>query len=388
MALSIDEVRWLLAHLYDNAALAGTALFARLPGLDGAEPQGRVNALRTLLLDAIEFLRPPRRESLRSTAARSYAVLWLRYVEGMSIPQVAEELALSERQTHRELREAEAKLTEVLGANLDILGRSPAVPQTGEQEPIGKFTAKSAMVEVQQALSAALQMVRPLAQHLGVTVTLDSDLLSGRAYLDEGVLRQLFTQALSLAVQNTEGEMVVRAQPESAAVHLSISFQTRNQALDADMVAGVERLAHAIGVECQVGQVGAAAHVDLTIPLRQPRTILVVEDSPGAVELFRRYLEPSGEWRVVAVPEPRLTYDMARSLQPALIVLDLLMPGTDGWSILNLLHAHEQTSDIPVVVCSVFQDPLLAEALGAKAYLRKPVSQLQLLSTVRRWARP
>ena len=93
MELSTDQVRWLLSRLYDNAALAGTAFLAGLPGHEAAEPQSRANSVRALLLDCIEFLRPPRRESLRSPAARSYAVLWLRYVEGMSIPQVGEELA-------------------------------------------------------------------------------------------------------------------------------------------------------------------------------------------------------------------------------------------------------------------------------------------------------
>jgi len=95
--------------------------------------------------------------------------------------------------------------------------------------------------------------------------------------------------------------------------------------------------------------------------------VLVIEDSAAAVELYRRYLEPLGDWTVVG--------------------LDLLIPGTDGWTILNLLHAGEDTADIPVIVCSVFHDALLAEALGAKAHLRKPVSQTELLAALNRWAR-
>ena len=104
-------------------------------------------------------------------------------------------------------------------------------------------------------------------------------------------------------------------------------------------------------------------------------------------ELYRRYLEPLGEWTVVPADDPRQAYELARATQPAVVLLDLLMPGTDGWTILNLLHASDDTKDIPVIVCSVFHDALLAEALGAKAHLRKPVSQSELLSAVSRWAR-
>ena len=61
------------------------------------------------------------------------------------------------------------------------------------------------------------------------------------------------------------------------------------------------------------------------------------------------------------------------------------MPGTDGWTILNLLHANEDTKYIPVIVLGLHA--LLAEALGAKAHLRKPVSQAELLAAVNQWVR-
>lgn len=385
--LDTEQVRWLLAHLYDNAALANVPFLISLSGLASAAPQERADTVRSLLLDAIEFLRPARREPLRSPAAHSYAVLWLRYVEGLSILQVGEELALSERQTHRELRAAEAKLTEVLADQLARLEGSAMPPSTSSESSI-EVQARPAQVELQQVVLAVVQTVRPLAERLAVPLCVDVEAARGRAFLDEGILRQLLIQALSLAVQSAAGGKVnLGATGEAGSFTLTISFPAGPTPLDQDMVIAVERLAQTLHVEHSLSQALDTTRIAFRIPLRQPRSILAIEDSSGAIELYRRYLEPTGEWRIVAVPEPRLAYDMARSIQPALIILDLLMPGTDGWSILNLLHAHEETGSIPVIVCSVFQDPLLAEALGAKAHLRKPVSQLQLLQAVKKWAR-
>lgn len=389
MHLDLDKARWLLAHMYDNQELAASPLVASLPGLADMDPLGRANAARSLLLDCIEFLRPPRHSSLRSVAARSYAVLWLRYVEGMGIPQVGEELALSERQTHRELRAAEAKLTEALTAQLDNLGRSPAAVRMPDDDS-GELavTTRPAQVRLQQVLAAATATVAPLARALGVDLRLEAEVAEGETFTDEGILRQLLIQALSLALQSAPGGSVLvqTAVAEGQAV-LSVRFRAAERPPNGEMLEALRRIAATIGLAWreQQGDEGRCC-LSLAVPLRQPRHILVIEDSAAAIELYRRYLEPSGEWRVVGVSEPRLAHDMARSLHPALIILDLLMPGTDGWTILNLLRAHEATVAIPVVVCSVFQDPLLAEALGAKAHLRKPVSQAQLLAAVRRWA--
>lgn len=73
-------------------------------------------------------------------------------------------------------------------------------------------------------------------------------------------------------------------------------------------------------------------------------------------------------------------------LNLGLIILDVLMPGEDGWELLMEFKANESTRDIPVVICSVFSEPQLARNLGAAAYLPKPVTQRALLRTLRPWS--
>ena len=110
-------------------------------------------------------------------------------------------------------------------------------------------------------------------------------------------------------------------------------------------------------------------------------SVLVVEDNAGAVELYRRFLS-GGNWQVAVVANPRLACEVAKRSQPDVIILDIIMPGADGWSIIQGLRQNEETATIPLVICSVLEDPRLAEALGASAYLKKPVSQAQLVSVL------
>jgi len=66
--------------------------------------------------------------------------------------------------------------------------------------------------------------------------------------------------------------------------------------------------------------------------------------------------------------------------------LDVMLPGIDGWELLGQLREHPQTSCIPVVVCTILPQEPLALALGAAAFLRKPVSREALLSALDRTA--
>jgi CheY-like chemotaxis protein len=75
---------------------------------------------------------------------------------------------------------------------------------------------------------------------------------------------------------------------------------------------------------------------------------------------------------------------MARSLQPQAIALDAMMPDVDGWEILQALQADPATRHIPVLVCSVWEEPQLAFSLGAAGFLKKPITQRELLAALQR----
>jgi len=121
------------------------------------------------------------------------------------------------------------------------------------------------------------------------------------------------------------------------------------------------------------------ASIDLDRPL-----VLVVDDNPQAAEILSRHLEAGG-FRTEVARTGSEALSMAGELKPVAITLDILLPEVDGWEVMSRLKADPATRDIPVVVVSVVDKPLLGRALGAFDYFVKPVDGKALLSRLSRY---
>lgn len=111
------------------------------------------------------------------------------------------------------------------------------------------------------------------------------------------------------------------------------------------------------------------------------RTVLAVDDDPGVISLYRRYLENEG-YQVVGVTNSEEALDKASQIQPFAITLDVLMPTKDGWQVLRELKACSQTQHIPIIVCSIVSNEGLGFSLGAADYLVKPIMEEELLAAL------
>jgi DNA-binding response OmpR family regulator len=110
--------------------------------------------------------------------------------------------------------------------------------------------------------------------------------------------------------------------------------------------------------------------------------ILVVEDDPDAAALLSESLSGAG-YRVRQAMSGSLGLHLAKQLEPAAITLDVMMPGMDGWRVLQALKSDPRTAQIPVVVCSIVDNRALGYRLGASDYLIKPVDPQQLTDALR-----
>ena len=119
--------------------------------------------------------------------------------------------------------------------------------------------------------------------------------------------------------------------------------------------------------------------------------ILVVDDDPVIVRLLEINLSLEG-FAIVATTRGEEAVRLAKERRPALLLLDLMMPGMDGWAVREALLEDPTTADIPVVVVSARtqdEDRERGYALKVAAYITKPFDPAELVETVRRCvARP
>jgi two-component system alkaline phosphatase synthesis response regulator PhoP len=115
------------------------------------------------------------------------------------------------------------------------------------------------------------------------------------------------------------------------------------------------------------------------------RTILVVDDEPGIAQIARDYLERAG-FRVVLAGTGDDALRLARSEMPALIVLDLMLPGIDGLDVTRALRQDAATRAIPIIMLTARvdeMDRLVGLEIGADDYITKPFSPRELVARVR-----
>ena len=113
-------------------------------------------------------------------------------------------------------------------------------------------------------------------------------------------------------------------------------------------------------------------------------TILIVDDNPNNLDLIRRYLEPEG-YRVSAITSGEKALLLARNLQPQLILLDIMMPGMDGYQTCEALKQGPETKEIPVIFVTAKvapEDLRKGFSVGCADYITKPVDQDILLARV------
>ena len=74
---------------------------------------------------------------------------------------------------------------------------------------------------------------------------------------------------------------------------------------------------------------------------------------------------------------------MAREYHPDIVILDILMPGMDGWAVLSELKAAPGMADVPIILLTMLENKEMGFALGAADYLTKPIRLDELLARAR-----
>ena len=390
-------VRDALSNLYDYAALETHPLTAVFP-VPSEQQTSRAEHLRHILLGAIEGLQPPDRErSIGSVEWRPYLILHGRYVQVLSLQELQARLSLSERQLRREHSRA---LRAVAAWLWDQTHPEREASRDGRADPgqwnnnLQTFQVAREPLDIADVVRGVARTLQRRVQSEGAKLHLILPEKLPSVLTDRVILRQILLSLLSYALDVQDaldrGDITISTEVQTDQVTLRIQFQEpdpssieaneEETSLDAARywarrVDVTLRESHTPGVRT------GSAQLALSLPRASQKVVLIVDDQEPAIRMFCRYLSRSN-MQVIGIQQPDRVLPLARQWQPQAITLDVMMPTMDGWEILQALQADPETRHIPVIVCSVWDEPELAFSLGAADFLKKPITQRDLLGAL------
>jgi len=389
-----EQVKHALEHLYDFATLQKLPLAQELAPVKSRANETLGHHLRRELLTAIESISPGGRSAVQSKDERLYNLLQLRYIEGITVQEAANRMGLSARQAHRSLRKGEESVTAVLWVRAQELQKERPSPvsestNTGAARKLSSVSSEVSLfdtqlvaIDIRTVLQDALKATAPLAQKREVKFDVDLPdtpvIVSVETAVSQQIFASLFSRVIGIA-QKDSLTLRLNQRQDQAVVTLSYLPDNETDPVIVDEVIEqfVQRLGWTIRQE-QVVNGRSAIVLNLT---GQGALILVVDDNEGLVELLDRYLT-GHDCRVLTATNGPEGLQLAQELIPDAIILDVMMPGASGWEILQTLRSQPQTATVPVIVCSVFNDPDLAYSLGATRFHPKPIRRDTILDTL------
>lgn len=123
---------------------------------------------------------------------------------------------------------------------------------------------------------------------------------------------------------------------------------------------------------------------DVVLPAVAPSTILVVDDSATNLQVLVRTLDGTGH-RILAARDGATALEIARRVKPDLMLLDVMMPGLDGFEVCRIIKADAETRDTAVIFLSArgeVSDKVSGLQLGAADYITKPIQGEEVLARV------
>ncbi|MHB0875631.1 MAG: response regulator [Anaerolineae bacterium] len=411
----VRMVRDALAHLYDPVHLLRHPLAERLaPLLPGTG--NTAQSLRSYLLDAIECLAPPGRSGNGPSEKdqRPYTVLVQRYVGGLSMEDCAAALHVGSRQVRREHEEGVAALATHLwrlcreaqpagepGGSMPRQDGSTADAADGgglaaELAALGVELASQSLEELVTSLRSA---ARALAAEYGAVLNLVTTASAsaredgGRCLCDRTLARQAILATIGALACGRPGYITLATAPAQGearprpGLHIEAMPPVRVQADERGRLE-LERArsfmaAQGGSLQLSEAEEGVCRGVSLLFRSEGRGRVLLVDDNEKLLQLYARYLSLGPYEAATATSAAEAEAWLEREHADA-VVLDVMMRGEDGWELLERLRARPETARLPVIVCSVLDEPRLALLLGAQASLKKPIVADDLLEVVRR----
>ena len=283
----------------------------------------------------------------------------------------------------------------------------------------GRMELAYSSFDLQLLLDDAVSMLRERAAAHGIELRVEIGEDVDQVYSDELRLKQIVLNLMTNAVKFTGdgGSVTVIARRTGAELEITVadtgigipeadrerifeSFQQGGRGSSREEGTGlgltlsrrlVELLGGRMWLETDVG-VGSTFGFTLPVgPQADPADagdvepageIVLIEDDRPSLDLMSAYLSGAA-LRVTAARDGQSGLEAVRRVRPDAVLLDIRLPGIDGWAVLQALKSDDETRGIPVIVVSIVDERTRGVALGAAAYLVKPVGRDDLLEALR-----
>jgi CheY-like chemotaxis protein len=383
-----------LLDLYDPPQLTRSPLVTRL---DLAHQPDPLAALRRILIEAVEALKPSEATPPQANAWRTYRILLHRYIQQIPQQEIAASLGFSVRQLQRHEQAALQALADHLTARYGLAAAgAPPAPSAASEGELARLRTSfaSEAISLTEVVQAALKTARPLLEAAQVDADVAVAPQLPRVAAQGIPMRQALVSLFTAAAHCAPGGCIeIRATAKAGQVQLVVR-PTRGRSEsrqmpdtpgglcpdDLENVAMARELVALSGGSLQwdAGD-GGPFVATLILPAAEQLAVLAIDDNLDSLHLLQRFLEGS-RYPIIAEQNPIRAVELARELAPRIIILDVMLPGMDGWELLGRLREHPATRDIPVIISTILPHEQLALALGAAAFLRKPVTQAALLA--------
>lgn len=393
-------VRGALNHLYDPEYLAKSPLVG-LFGLAGRYDPAA--ALQQRLIQAIEALRPRGNSLLAARDQQAHDLLLYRYVQRLTQDDIAHQFGISERQLRRDQNRAVQLLAGRLWEEYGPAQNDTAQPKTARATPAAAAADQpgesfawlvhnptESLTDPNQALVTVGELAQALAKRHAVRLSWPTPADLPPLAVHPIAFRQILLGLLGHAVAAAaDGQCILAVERHAANLTFEIAAQwpVAGRPVPPADLAQVEELIGLFRGRLARSDAPGRLGYRLDLPVCDQWPILVIDDNPDILQLLTRYTAGT-RFQVIGVSDPGRVFEQLETHAPRLIVLDVMMPRMDGWELLRRLRDHPRAGRLPIVVCTIMNQPELAYALGANAFLRKPITQAAFLETLDRLTTP
>ncbi len=346
-------------------------------------------------------MKPEVKVPLESNARRIYQLLTYRFIEQSSQKEVAANLALSIRQLRRLENQAVELLAERLIARFPIVGNTPGqagfpsdaarseIEITKDQELEWLRTSIAfETIRISDLIDASLKTSAPLAEKLAVQIAFSGNHLQTMVSAHVTTLRQALLNLLTAGFQIASGgelRLEITTNMNRVTVRLQAAGPKLQKTIGQQDIAENIQLARKL-ISLSTGRIEVETgpetwSVLIELPQVELATVMMIDDNDDALRLVERYLSVS-RYHFAGVHDPALVLTMAEEVRPNLILLDVMLPGIDGWELLGRLREHPMLENVPVIITTILPQENLAVTLGAAGFIRKPFSRERLLQVM------